>query len=171
MLAGDIILALDDAETNSHETLLYERNKHQPGEWFTLSILRDGEVVDVDAQFKSCEEKAPEVPAETPPPAREPEPEDQIQHVNQTLDLLDYSAYPNPTYGDLNISFKAEAKPTTIRITDVNGRVVFEENRPDFDGYFARPIDLQHAQPGLLMLTIQQEDKFVMKKIVLLARA
>ena len=179
--SGDIILSLDDVETNTHEALLHERNKHQPGEWFTLSILRNGQVMDVDAQFKSCDIEKPAHPIEGPAKAdapatqndllKEPNPVDPIESLNYTLTLQDFSAYPNPTYGDLNIRFQATAKPTTIRITDVTGRVVFEETREDFDGYYARPVDLQNAQPGLLMLTIQQENKTVSAQIILLSKA
>jgi len=171
---GDVILALDDAETDSHEALLLERNKHKPGEWFTLTILRQGEVVDVDAQFQSCPNdpttQEPNYQKNPDPVPEEQFPDDPKASTRDGLSLLDYSIFPNPTYDELNLSFRAEAKPASVRIAEPGGRVIFEENLPNFDGYYARQLDLQNATPGILLLTIQQEGRLVTKKIVLLAR-
>ena len=178
--AGDVILALDDVETDSHESLLLERNKHQPGDWFTMSVLREGQVMEVDAQFQACpdnlgtEQTAPSAETlakEDPVIQEEPDPVDPILNTDNTLQLLDFSAFPNPTYGEINISFKANPKPSFVRISDATGRVVFEENLPNFDGYYARQLDLQNATPGLLLLTIQQENRVITQKIMLLAKA
>ena len=175
---GDVILSLDDAETNSHESLLLERNKHQPGDWFSMTILREGQIMEVDAQFQACDKEKQTPPAETiqeisPAPViqEEPDPIEPVLNTDNTLQLLDYSVFPNPTYGELNLRFQAEAKPAVVRISDGNGRLIFEENLPQFDGYYARQLDLQNATPGLLLLTIQQENQLITKKIVLLARA
>ncbi|MFZ2898719.1 MAG: PDZ domain-containing protein [Saprospiraceae bacterium] len=168
---GDLILALDDVETNSYEALVTERNKHKPGEWFTLSVSRQGQVLDVDAQFPTCPQQPHNQTPQQPTIQEEPDPTDPVLVVDNKMDLIDFSTFPNPTYGELNIRFQAEAKPTTVRITDVNGRVVFEEDRPDFDGYYSRPIDLQNVQPCLLLLTIQQENRLYSEKILLMPRA
>ena len=178
MQAGDVILAIDDVETNTHEAVLVERNKHQPGEWFSMSVLRSGEVIEVEAQFQTCD---PQKPAETladpsaetlaDPSAEASAQADPVLQTDYSLQLHDYSAFPNPTYGELNISFKADAKPSVVRISDTSGRVIFEENLPKFDGYYARQLDLQNATPGLLLLSIQQEDRVINKKLVLLAKA
>ncbi len=178
MQAGDVILAIDDVETNTHEAVLVERNKHQPGEWFSMSVLRSGEVIEVEAQFQTCDNQKPaetlaDPSAETlaDPSAEASAQADPVLQTDYSLQLHDYSAFPNPTYGELNISFKADAKPSVVRISDASGRVIFEENLPKFDGYYARQLDLQNATPGLLLLSIQQEDRVINKKLVLLAKA
>lgn len=182
MQAGDVILAIDDVETNTHEAVLVERNKHQPGEWFSMTVLRSGEVIEVEAQFQTCDNQKPaetlaqpdpsaEVLAKEEPTPQVPEPLDPVLQTDYSLQLQEYSAFPNPTYGELNISFKADAKPSVVRISDASGRVIFEENLPKFDGYYARQLDLQNATPGLLLLSIQQEDRVINKKLVLLAKA
>ena len=182
MQAGDVILAIDDVETSTHEAVLVERNKHQPGEWFSMTVLRSGEVIEVEAQFQTCDNQKPaetlaqpdpsaEVLAKEEPTPQVPEPLDPVLQTDYSLQLQEYSAFPNPTYGELNISFKADAKPSVVRISDASGRVIFEENLPKFDGYYARQLDLQNATPGLLLLSIQQEDRVINKKLVLLAKA
>ncbi|MCB0642671.1 MAG: PDZ domain-containing protein, partial [Phaeodactylibacter sp.] len=52
---GDVILAMDDVAVNSFNELLNERNKHEAGDLFTLTIQRDGQTMDLDAQFLPCE--------------------------------------------------------------------------------------------------------------------
>ena len=51
---GDIILALDNAAVSSYDELVRERDKHQPGDAFTLNILRSGSKMNIDARFKAC---------------------------------------------------------------------------------------------------------------------
>ena len=178
--AGDVIIALDDVFVNSHMELLRERNKHEPGEWFTLSIDRNGQTLDIDAQFKQCEEETEEpiepvieeVIVEEVPVLKE-DPDDPVPtSVDNTLELLDLAAFPNPTYAMVNLQFRGEAVPTTVRITDVSGKVVYEEVLKQFDGFYSNAIDLyQRSSPGVHFVTIQQGDQVRSEQIVLMARA
>lgn len=52
--AGDVILTLDGVAVRSQSELIRERDKHQQGEAFTLSILREGSPMTIQARFKSC---------------------------------------------------------------------------------------------------------------------
>ncbi|MEO6039831.1 MAG: PDZ domain-containing protein [Saprospiraceae bacterium] len=54
---GDIILALDNAPVGSYDELVRERDKHQQGEAFTLSILREGSRMNINARFKACSQE------------------------------------------------------------------------------------------------------------------
>ncbi len=162
--SGDRITMIDGVPVNSHTELVTERNRHEPGESFTFTILRQGEEFDADAQFKSCpadqdevnmEEVLPELPVS--------------QNHNLTLDKL--KAYPNPTLGNVTLSFEGEAVPTNVRITDVNGRVVFEKQLDDFNGRYNEEIDVSKGTPGTLMVTITQSGKMITEPIVLLNRA
>jgi hypothetical protein len=168
--SGDIILALDGIAVSSHQELLAERNKHQPGEAFLLSVLRAGQEMRIEARFTACDpaQEAPapapsEVPQQPEPPAMEP--------FDNTLELEEYKAFPNPAFSYFNLQFRAAAVPTFIQLTDVNGRVVFQRQLNKFDGYFNEEILLKDAAPGLLTLTIRQGDKLVSKQIMMLNRA
>ena len=57
ILAGDVILALDGAPVSTQSELVQERNKHQQGEAFTLTILRDGSEMNINARFKECSDE------------------------------------------------------------------------------------------------------------------
>lgn len=174
--SNDIILSMDDVPTNSYGELLRERNKHQPGDWFTLNILRDGKQMEVDAQFNPCEKTAEEVvqPVEETIVVEEIVEEQIIEpKVQPDFQLLpeSWNLYPNPTFGRLQLEFQAEPLPTTIRIQDVSGKAVFNETINQFNGYYNEAIDLSRAVPGQYLLSVQQGDKIKTEKIVLMPRA
>lgn len=52
--AGDVILALDGVPVRTQSELTRERDKHQQGDAFTLSILREGSEMTINAKFKTC---------------------------------------------------------------------------------------------------------------------
>lgn len=171
---GDVIMAFNGHSVQSHEALTGKRDDQKPGDPFTLTVIREGQTMDIRAKFKSCDtpktpqeteaeitEEAPS--AETRTPAQ-PEPENVLQ---PSL----FNAFPSPTYGPLNIQFEAEAVPTTIRLLDITGRAVYSKNLPRFDGSFSEQVNLSSNKAGNYILSIQQGDRVVSKQIVLLPRA
>jgi len=52
--AGDVILALDGVPVRTQSELTRERDKHQQGDAFALSILREGSEMTINAKFKTC---------------------------------------------------------------------------------------------------------------------
>ncbi len=186
---GDIILKLDGVETNSFDQLLRERNKHNPGDEFTLTILRESSKKDVKARFKSCDETKPEViesvpqiinesPTEndntTDPPLPVEERKDRedapAPNGNGLLELSNWNIFPNPTYGKFFLRFNGDSVPTTIRVIDSNGKEIYKENINNFDGTYNKKIDLK-AAPGTLFVQVQQGDKMVTEKIILMPQA
>lgn len=174
---GDVILTLDGQPINTYSDLLAERNKHQPGDPFQMNIFRDGAYLQVEATFKSCEKKQDvlvpvkekvELMKEATPPALR---EDPARPSDATLQLETFDAYPNPTFGPLNVLFEAEALPTTVRIMDVTGKAVYTNTLNQFSGYFSEQIDLFGNPPGTYILTVQQDNRLISKKITLLPRA
>lgn len=174
---GDIILEMDGVPVKTHNELLVERNKHKPGQEFTLTILRNGATIDVDARFKACptdakpEVIAEEVPQELvvqEPPAAVDQPT--INTEIPKLNLEVFQAFPNPTTGIVNMRFQAEAVPTVIQIADVTGKIVFQDNVNNFDGFYDRQIDLTGSTPGTLTLTIRQGKQVFTQALVLITR-
>lgn len=168
---GDVVTALDGITVHSHFELVTERDKHQPGDYFTLSILRDGQPMDVKARFKICEKNQPQPEEATEVVEQIQEQKDEPINTVSPVVLEHFNAYPNPTVGRIQVEFKADAVPTTVRISEINGKIVFEETLNNFDGYYNRQIDLANAAPGTLTLSIKQENKMVAKNILLLNRA
>lgn len=168
---GDVILAMDGVPTNSHSGLLAERNKHEPGDYFTMTVLRNGATIEIDAQFLECpqDEVIEEVIEEEPVVEEIIEPEVEIEQ--DALIVEDLSAYPNPTYGNLNITFKGEAVPTTIQVTNIMGKVIYTEELNTFDGDYGKRIDISNSSPGTHLVTVRQGKKVFTKSIILVVRA
>jgi S1-C subfamily serine protease len=160
---GDIVLEMDGVAINSHTELLAQRNTHQPGDPFTLTILRDGSTISVNSQFRNCDatKKEEVVAIRTENPAIE---------KNNTLSLTRLSVFPNPTFGPLNIQFEAEAIPTKVTISDINGRVVYVRDLLKFNGAFNEQTEINTAA-GTYTLTIAQGGKQVSKAIIVMPRA
>ncbi|MBV6441107.1 MAG: hypothetical protein EPGJADBJ_02786 [Saprospiraceae bacterium] len=57
---GDLILALDGIAVGTHSELVRERDKHRQGDAFTLTILRDGSEIKINARFKECSQEEQE---------------------------------------------------------------------------------------------------------------
>ena len=171
---GDIITAVDGAPIPNYQQLRIERDKHEPGDDFQLTVMRDGVPTTIEATFKTCDEDQPNVIEEKvtileeKSPFQENDPSIQQQNL---LELTDFNAYPNPTYGPLNVRFESEALPTTIRIFDVTGKVVYDKVLNQFNGSFNEQINLVNNKPGNFILQVQQEGKTFAKKIVLMPRA
>jgi len=169
---GDIILAVDGQPVNTNSELRFERDKHHPGDPFSLVIVRDGTNLTIDATFKVC-----------PTPETNPTPTKEVVEMisedksadqrddKQSLSLEVLEAYPNPTAGPLNVRFEAEAVPTTVRIQDISGKTVYNNTLNQFNGYFNEQINLSNNKPGTYMLTIQQGKKVSSRKVVLMPRA
>ena len=83
------------------------------------------------------------------------------------LAIESINLFPNPSNGWVQVQFKAEPVATVVRINDINGKELFKQNMPDFDGNYNKAIDLNNAAKGTVILSIQQGDKIFTDKIVL----
>jgi len=170
---GDVIIALDGQPVNTNVELRIERDKHQPGDPFRLTVLRDGSTVDIQATFKSCPKSertlvmVPET-VELTPDAVQMKMETFNPETTLQLEVLD--VFPNPTLGPLNIRFEAQAVPTDVRITDAAGKTFYSNELGQFNGFFNEQINLDGKSPGIYTITIQQDKKVFSKKFVLMSR-
>ena len=88
------------------------------------------------------------------------------KNLDQSLELKQFNAFPNPTAGNLNVEFEGEAVPTIVQVLDIAGKVIYSEELIDFDGFYKKEINLENAPKGTLMLTVQQNDKVFAEKLV-----
>ncbi len=174
IIIGDIILQLDDVAIATHNGLQIERDKHQPGDEFTLTILRNGQTMKVNARFKACDKTnaVTEKPASEVVELLNEEPKDaQLRDLGNGVKMNIFQVSPNPTVGILNIQFEAEAVPTTVNITDLSGKTVYTNTINQFSGVFSEQLNLEDQAPGNYVLSIRQGDKVSTKKFVLMPRA
>jgi hypothetical protein len=82
-----------------------------------------------------------------------------------------YRAFPNPSFGRVQLQFEAAPVPTTVQLTDASGKVVYVEQLNGFNGTYNRAISLQDAAPGTIVVSVRQGDQMVSRKVLLLNRA
>ncbi|GJM36207.1 MAG: hypothetical protein DHS20C18_52080 [Saprospiraceae bacterium] len=176
---GDVIIAFDGVEVNTVSELQTQRDKHELGEVFSMTVLRNGSPVTIHSTFNSCEEDEPqeepviteeEPVIETFTPEELESPAVPEIEIDNELALDRYSAFPNPTFGQVRVQFEAEAVATLLEITDITGKVIYREQMNRFDGYYDEELNLDNATPGTLVITIRQGNKITAKKIVLMGR-
>lgn len=163
---GDRILSIDGTPVKTQMEIVRLRDLHKAGDYFTIGYLRDGEEFEVEAQFKPCETEQPiaEEPVEKENINTSPSTIPAIAPA--TLKLESISAFPNPTLGRITLQFKGEATPTTIRLTDGQGRVLMTEQLKDFSGSYDDQINLSGYPAGFYFITIAQADKSYTERIV-----
>lgn len=90
-------------------------------------------------------------------------------HLNSGagLDLEGINYYPNPSNGQFTLRFAGDQTPTQVRIIDLMGKEVYNENIPDFSGSYDKEINLSGNNPGTYVLQVIQNDKSWSKKVVL----
>jgi membrane-associated protease RseP (regulator of RpoE activity) len=82
------------------------------------------------------------------------------------LEFSQLDMYPNPNQGAFTLNFEIEAGAITIRIKDVDGKEVYTEEIPDFNGIFSDRIDISEHPSGVYFLIIEQGDKKMIKKVI-----
>jgi len=86
---------------------------------------------------------------------------------SKLLKLEEVNYYPNPNTGIFNLKFSAKGKPTQIRIIDMMGKEVYNENLKEFSGMYDNRIDLTGNDKGVYILQVLQGAKSWNKKIVI----
>lgn len=73
---------------------------------------------------------------------------------------------PNPSNGVLTLRFQSDAVPTVIRVTDLQGKVIYQENLSSFNGNYDNSIDLSKHPKGMYVLLIEQGNKRHAERLV-----
>jgi hypothetical protein len=81
------------------------------------------------------------------------------------MDELNY--FPNPNEGKFTLQFKADKRPTEIKITSLEGKEIYAESLNSFEGTYQNEIDLSAQKRGIYLLQIIQGNKATNKKIVI----
>jgi hypothetical protein len=77
--------------------------------------------------------------------------------INENEVLSDFSCYPNPTDGIFTIQFTQEvAEPVSIRILNVEGKIIFEESLQNFSGKYSKQFDLSQFGSGVYVVEVKR---------------
>ena len=83
-----------------------------------------------------------------------------------TVESLQF--YPNPSDGRFDLSFNLPQKgKTAVRVVDMAGKVVFQDELGSFSGTYEKQIDISSNAKGIYFLQVEQGEQVMMKKIVM----
>lgn len=175
MKEGDVIVKIDEFEINDFATLHLALSHFKPGEIVTVRFVREGKTEKSRVELKDWAELpghewrsrsdcGKEIIAEKPvdnilrddPPG--------LSNI-QPLELQDALIFPNPTEGLFAFSFTTNAGPISVSITDVNGKVVYQENNDNPTGFYKKEIDLKGVPQGNYIVSVTQGDKVFTEQI------
>ena len=85
----------------------------------------------------------------------------------ESYDISDLAIYPNPNNGNFNIQFTSTSgNEININVHDLRGREIFTKKYSN-NGLFNENLQLNNAQSGIYLVTIQDGSSKVTKKIVI----
>jgi len=84
-----------------------------------------------------------------------------ITQVEETATQPDVSVYPNPAKDILNI---VNTEPATLKLYDVSGRLVKQQQAP---GRMVQQINISDLRNGLYLLRIENANRIISKKVVI----
>ncbi|RTY90880.1 zinc-dependent metalloprotease [Flavobacterium sp. GT3R68] len=86
--------------------------------------------------------------------------------LNQDFGLAEFSLYPNPNKGNFTIQFNsATNNDVNISVHDISGRRIFDKKYNN-TGMFTQNLQLNNVQTGVYVVTVQDGDSKVVKRIV-----
>lgn len=86
---------------------------------------------------------------------------------NNSLELNNFSVSPNPSRGPITLKFDVPNEGSTeIRVFDLNGALVFEQQLEGFSGIYSQQIDLSDESAGTYIISIVQQGKGYTARLV-----
>jgi hypothetical protein len=74
---------------------------------------------------------------------------------------------PNPNHGVFTIRFYLTTPADAdFRVLDINGKLLYELNTPNFQGSFSKTVNLGVVSNGMYVLQLQIGDKIYIQKIM-----
>ncbi len=88
--------------------------------------------------------------------------------INDDADIRALRIFPNPTSGEVNISFfNEQPEPVTITLISVQGNTLFSETNKSGTGRYTKSIDISNYPKGIYLLQIRTEKCLTLQKLII----
>lgn len=88
--------------------------------------------------------------------------------AEKQLDIRDIEIFPNPADDRLTLSFEKEKTgDITIRLMDLQGKVVYDETLRAFSGAYYKRIDISGIAAGTYTLSMEQGESRITRKVII----
>ena len=180
--AGDIVKSVNGSSTTNFKELGTVLKSLEPGQDVKIEIDRDGKDKTIKGEIGSRTVKRYKKVAINNGPKEiimigvsiEDLSDEDVQKMEQNnlptsmdLPIENVTFSPNPSDGKFNIAFNLpEEGETKIRIVDLNGREVLNNNIGVISGNYAQEIDITGEPNGVYFMFIIQNERQFYKKIV-----
>lgn len=85
-----------------------------------------------------------------------------VENANDQL-----AVFPNPTNGSATILFEdKQSRQLNLKIMNISGQVVYEENANGFGGKYSKTVDLSNCAKGIYLLQISTEKQVLHQKLI-----
>ncbi|NJM79545.1 MAG: T9SS type A sorting domain-containing protein, partial [Flavobacterium sp.] len=85
---------------------------------------------------------------------------------SNNFEFQDFALFPNPNKGSFTVKFLSETSSNIdINIHDISGRQVYKKSFVN-NGTFNQNIELNNVQKGIYLVSIQEDDKKTVKRII-----
>lgn len=88
-----------------------------------------------------------------------------MNHASEGMAVEDFSLYPNPTSGILNLTWVAEEGTMEFTITDITGRLVYQSNKTNAE-LGNSSIDISSFESGTYYINFQLGDRSTIKPFI-----
>lgn len=188
---GDVISEVNNESVGTFKDLADELREMKPGDNISVELLRDGKKMKLEGVLKSRHDTygddAENLFFHGEPHFIEKEvnvvieiadiTEDEAEMLNEEtgievspesdLAIRSLQFAPNPNNGDFQLTFDLpNTGDTEIKVYDGNGRQVYYEMLPGFQGRFENRINISDEPNGIYFLIISQKGQQFSKKII-----
>ncbi len=184
VLKGDIIRKVDKTNISKIDDVVDVIRAKKPGDMVKLILDRNGKKTRIKATlsnmtqndlFSPCDCNTGEVNTEAMTTKEiiifKSEEQTEMPQVEITperlLELDNVELFPNPNNGVFTFNFESRDKvPTRISVVDVNGKEIYAENLPNFDGRYNNRINISNQSKGTYFLNVIQGEKIFTRQFV-----
>ena len=183
LMGGDRIVAMNGTKVTGFESASNFIQAQKPGALITIEYIRGDQKKrtrtrmgsKADRSFNAahvayleevCENRPIEKEVEVVEPSLEQEQANDFTFERLTPSPLNASVFPNPSNALVNVVYESEATPLTITVTNLEGRVLYNQSIAQFDGQYNQQIDVSKFPPGNYFVNFIQDDGVTSKQLI-----